>query len=274
MKNQGVKHIRVLKLNGGEVSSESDALAREEPLEISLSIPNANPPIQSKNISVTMRTPGADADLALGFLFTEGILMSFSQVSEILISENAVDVVLKNDQEVDLSKLDRHFYTSSSCGVCGKASIEMIQTQARIQKTNADFKVTAKLIHSLPAELLKKQQLFESTGGLHAAALFSSDGVFEGLCEDVGRHNALDKLLGQALQKEKIPLNNQLLLLSGRASFELIQKAIMAGLHFIMAVGAPSSLALELAQEHNLTLIGFLKADRFNVYNDVGRIEF
>ncbi len=274
MTNPAVKNTRILKLGEENVSTEMDFLAVEEPLEISLSIPSANPAILSKNISITMRTPGSDTDLALGFLFTEGVLGSYQQLSHVEVSENAVHVILKDEEGIDLSKLDRHFYTSSSCGVCGKTSIEMIQTIPRIGEVKSSFKVPSALLKSLPARLRKQQQIFESTGGLHAAALFSLEGEIKGLCEDVGRHNALDKLIGQALQKQLLPLHKHLLLLSGRASFELIQKAVMARISFVLAVGAPSSLAVDLAKEHSLTLVGFLKADRFNVYNDVDRIEF
>lgn len=274
MTNPAVKNARILKLSEENFSSEIDLVAVEEPLEISLSIPTATPPLISKNISITMRTPGSDTDLALGFLFTEGVLRSFEQLKKVESSENAINVVLNGEEGVDLSKLERHFYTSSSCGVCGKSSIEMIRTSPQFASLGSNFKVAPELVKSLPSKLRKQQRLFESTGGLHAAALFSLEGAIAGLCEDVGRHNALDKLIGQALQKQQLPLNRHLLLLSGRASFELIQKAVMAGISFVMAVGAPSSLAVDLAKEHEITLLGFLKADRFNVYNDADRIIF
>lgn len=264
---------KIIKVNKAKKRLVSDFLAIEEPLEISISIPTATPAVLNKNISITMRTPNNDANLALGFLFTEGIISVHTAVTQIIQSENKINLFLKNDSQIDLSTLDRNFYTSSSCGVCGKASIDSIKTVCTIDTKKERFKVDSTCIQDLPAKLRVAQEVFESTGGLHAAALFSLEGVLLFLREDVGRHNALDKLIGHALTENLMPLSKHLLLLSGRASFELIQKAAMAGIQFIMAVGAPSSLAVELATEFDITLIGFLTKEKFNIYCGEKRVE-
>ena len=174
---------------------------------------------------------------------------------------------------IDLGKLERNFYTSSSCGVCGKASIEAIKTICRLPPSSGDFQIEKNRIKSFPGILQKEQQVFNNTGGIHAAALFNIQGELIAMREDVGRHNALDKIIGNVLSKRLLPLDQYLLFLSGRASFELIQKAAMAGIHFVMAVGAPSSLAIEMAMEHNITLIGFLSETRYNIYSGSKRIK-
>lgn len=271
------RSVDIVRISESTSENIQDGLAVEEPLEISLSIPDAEPPLISKNISITMRTPGGDEDLALGFLFTEGIIKSYSQVSKVVNDKNRIHFILNHSQDLDLSKLDRHFYTSSSCGVCGKASLEAIKTVCQLDSLpQQQWRVQHSLLYSLPEKLRTQQAVFESTGGIHAAALFSQSGDFLLSREDVGRHNALDKLIGAALNDHStlsLPLNEQLLLLSGRASFELIQKAVMAGIKFIMAIGAPSSLAVELAKEHEITLVGFLKRDRYNIYSRKDRIK-
>lgn len=260
-------------MQGGAVTNADDFLAVEEPLEIRLAYGDKNNRVV-KNISVTMRTPGNDAELAAGFLFTEGILKNHSdikQVNEPL--ENIISVELNENVKTDLKKLERHFYTSSSCGVCGKTSIESVKTVTRGKPIADTLQVSSAVLVLFPNTLRKKQNVFEHTGGLHASALFDSDGKLILLREDVGRHNALDKLVGAALQSGMIPLNNFVLLLSGRASFELIQKAAMAGIRIVAAVGAPSSLAVEMAKEFGMTLIGFLRGERFNIYCGEQRIE-
>ncbi len=277
VKNQDMttKRVDVLRIRPTEAESILDGLAVEEPLEISLSIPSAQPPVLDKSISITMRTPGADKDLAIGFLFTEGMISKGSQIEKITKAENRIQVFLNSDQGVDLSKLDRHFYTSSSCGVCGKASLEAIKTVCQLKEVDAkEWQVNQDLLYNLPSKLREKQAVFADTGGIHAAALFDINGQFLLSREDVGRHNALDKLVGAALTSDRfsLPLDEQLLLLSGRASFELIQKAVMAGITFVMAIGAPSSLAVELAIEHEITLVGFLKKERYNIYAGGQRI--
>lgn len=257
-----------------------DNLAVEEPLEIRVIYGPENQRV-SKNISITMRTPGADADLAAGFLFTEGIIQNGNEITQILhfeklpgilTDENVIIVELNPDSTFDLSKLERNFYTTSSCGVCGKASIDAIRTVSQKTTHAPSWTVAPDLIYALP-EIQRQAQLnFESTGGLHASALFDLQGALLDIREDVGRHNALDKLIGHFVKQSAVPLSEQILLLSGRASFELLQKSAMAGIQMVCAVGAPSSLAAETAAEFGITLIGFLKAGRFNVYSAPQRI--
>jgi FdhD protein len=271
-----VSHSTIKKIDSGNISEIDDLLAVEEPLEIRLVYGDANSRKQ-KNISVTMRTPGNDRELAAGFLFTEGIVKNKKDISEIKHTgnnENTVCVELKENVAVDLNKLERHFYTTSSCGVCGKSSIDAIRTLGN--STSKGFPVfsvvKSEIIYKLPLLLREKQNVFESTGGLHASALFDLNGNLILLREDVGRHNALDKLIGAAIEENMLPLDNTILLLSGRASFELIQKAAMAEIKIVAAVGAPSSLAVELAKEFDITLIGFLRDKRFNIYCGEERI--
>ncbi|NAS13377.1 formate dehydrogenase accessory sulfurtransferase FdhD [Poritiphilus flavus] len=273
MEKEAVEHIRIKKIRSKEISFEEDLLACEEPLEILIKLPGTSEHTAPKTISITMRTPGADSDLALGFLFTEGILTDFSQVAKVAEGNNSTLVTLKSAETVDLSKLERHFYTSSSCGVCGKTSIDFLRLAPKWKSVSTDWKVSSEVLQTLPAKLRDQQAVFERTGGLHAAALFSNSGELLQLCEDIGRHNALDKLIGQAFQNDTLPLEKYLLLLSGRASFELIQKAVMAGIPMVAAVGAPSNLAVELAKEFNISLIGFLKRHGFNIYNEGNCIE-
>lgn len=277
-----ISEVKIIKINSLQTANkaiDNDILAVEEPLEIRL-VYGSNQSRTTKNISITMRTPGHDFELAQGFLFTEGIIKNYNQILEIsyfnslLNPENIVIVELREDVELDLLKLERHFYTSSSCGVCGKASIEAVKTTGDIHKTVSaeTIKVSKELIYSLPDILRKNQNIFESTGGLHASALFNLEGELIIAREDVGRHNALDKLIGVALAKNLLPLDKHILLLSGRASFELIQKATMATVKIVAAIGAPSSLAVQMAHEFGITLIGFLKDERFNIYTGEERI--
>ncbi|MCM4169756.1 Sulfur carrier protein FdhD [Arenibacter antarcticus] len=264
---------KIIKVKFDETEEITDTLAVEEPLEISISVLQASPPISNKNISITMRTPGNDTDLAVGFLFTEGILATADQIDKISLADNTVHIYLNNSENIDLSKLERHFYTSSSCGVCGKASLEAIKTVSLLPPSSANFQVEKNLLNSFPEILNQQQTIFNRTGGIHAAALFELSGNILNLREDVGRHNALDKLIGNCFQHNHFPLDNHILFLSGRVSFELIQKAVMAGIHFIAAVGAPSSLAVEMAIEHDVTLVGFLSKTRYNIYNGANRIK-
>lgn len=256
-----------------------DLLAVEEPMEIRIGFGQEGDR-QQKSISVTMRTPGNDFELALGFLYTEGIIQSQKDVYKIQYctelnnieqQENIVRVELNPNVMVDFQKLQRNFYTTSSCGVCGKESIEAIKTNCELRISNDEFRTHRDVIISLPVKLRAQQNVFEHTGGLHACALFTKDGELLMLREDVGRHNALDKLIGATLESELGKCS--ILLLSGRASFELIQKAVMAGIPIVCAVGAPSSLAVQTAQEFGITLIGFLRGDRFNVYCHSNRIQ-
>ena len=272
MKKNSINQIQIIKIEDSKVTKKEDFLAVEEPLEISISVIEKDPPILCKNISITMRTPSNDRDLALGFLFTEGIIYNHKQIDDIHFAENNINIFLNTSEPIDLSQIERHSYVSSSCGICGKASIDAIRTTCRLENEEDSIKIDKDLIKQFPTLLNKQQAVFESTGGLHAAALFSTQGELINLREDVGRHNALDKLIGWAFQKDLLPANDTLLLLSGRASFELIQKAAMAGIKFVMAVGAPSSLAVELAKEFDITLIGFLNGSRYNIYCGEKRI--
>jgi FdhD protein len=272
--NRPILTVPVQKVAGDSSAPVQDLLAVEEPLEIRLG---------EKSVSITMRTPGHDFELAAGFLFTEGILHDRAEIREIRWAHqangnarqlgNSVSVELNPGVEVDIDRLERHFYTTSSCGVCGKASIEAIQMQGcPVLPRNAP-RVTSAVIHHLPETLRRAQPVFERTGGLHAAALFDSEGNLQLLREDVGRHNAVDKLVGAEMLAGRTPLSDRLLLVSGRASFELVQKALMAGIPILAAVGAPSSLAVETAQRFQMTLLGFVRDGRFNIYSGASRIQ-
>lgn len=265
--------VKINKLTPAGFNSEEDFLAIEEPLEIRLSyFQNSNR--KENNLSITMRTPGEDSELALGFLFTEGIIDSMNQVLSInSYSENIITIAFTENVIFDIKKLEKHFYTSSSCGICGKTSIEAIRTIKSSTTNNKTLIVNSTVIQNLPSALRIKQNIFEQTGGLHASAIFNPEGELILLCEDVGRHNALDKLIGSALKTNILPLEKYILLLSGRASFELIQKATMAGITIVASIGAPSSLAVELANEREMTLIGFLRNKQFNIYCGKERIK-
>lgn len=222
-----------------------------------------------------MRTPGHDAELAAGFLFTEGILHSSSEIAGIELDgerRNTIHVRTSPGCEIDYERLERHFYTSSSCGVCGKTSIDAVRTAGCPMLPAGAPRVNAAVINALPDRLRAAQAVFDRTGGLHAAALFTAAGEFVDLREDVGRHNALDKLIGSALLAGQVPLGEHILLVSGRTSFELIQKSVMAGIAVVAAVGAPSSLAVETAQRFGQTLAGFVRDGRFNLYSGSERI--
>jgi FdhD protein len=265
--------------SGHPTATGDDAVAVEEPLEIRLGRV-VDGKLRLQPVSITMRTPGDDFELAAGFLFTEGILKSSDQIREILHcgkgkgASNTLRVELAAGVDVDMKRLERNFYTTSSCGVCGKTSLEALATGAQPVATPAGFTVDAHLIDELPERLRSKQHAFRSTGGLHASALFSRTGELLGLREDVGRHNALDKLIGARFLAGTLPANDTILFLSGRASFELLQKAVMAGIPVVCAVGAPSSLAIEAAREFGLTLLGFVRGNRFNVYAGQERLAY
>lgn len=273
MKSRSLSEVSIDKISDkGSRFDETDLLAVEEPLEIRLGF-YENGRRKHQAVSVTMRTPDHDFELAAGFLFTEAIIKSADQIETIKHCapktssgwENTVRVDLRDGADVDISKLQRHFYTSSSCGVCGKSSIEAIQTG--VSALESDLVVKAEMIHQLPEILRQSQIVFGVTGGLHASALFDADGNLEILREDVGRHNALDKVIGAEFLAGKTPLSDKILLVSGRVSFELVQKALMAGIPILAAVGSPSSLAVELAEEYGMTLIGFVRGNRFNIYS-------
>ena len=265
----------IVRVEGGHAGDpREDLLAVEEPLEIQLGYERKGWRVH-KSVSITMRTPGNDPELAVGFLFTEGIVTDSAQITEVSFGEeNVVRVELRDGVSVDLRRLERHFYTTSSCGVCGKASIAALNlgTRARISSPGPVF--DAATIHKLPATLRATQAVFDQTGGLHAAALFDVDGTLIAQREDVGRHNAVDKLIGsQLLGGAALPISGRLLFVSGRASFELVQKALAAGLPILAAVGAPSSLAVGLAAAHGMTLLGFVRGGRFNIYAGEQRIQ-
>ena len=251
-------------------SKTNDLLAVEAPLEISI-IHGEGLSREKKNISITMCTPGHEAELAMGFLFTEGIIRKADDIVNIypapeFTNENTITVELRPGIVFDPAKLERHFYTSSSCGVCGKSSISAVKNVITKDECTDQISIAPSLLLTLPDTLRKQQEVFGQTGGLHASALFDLLGNLVLTREDVGRHNALDKLIGAALEKEWVPLDQHILLLSGRASFELIQKAAMAGIRVVCAVGAPSSLAVEMANDCGMTLVGFLREKRFNIY--------
>lgn len=274
MKGNRVENIRIYKVTTAGMQDAPDKVAVEEPLQIQLQYSTATGQML-KHIAVTMRTPGNDAELAAGFLFTEGIIRIAADIREIKqvhADENSVQVILKENVQPILGNASRNFYTTSSCGICGKASIDAISTVSQYAGGGNDSVIPAAVFYTLQAALQKHQKAFEDTGGIHASALFSPAGDFIMLREDVGRHNALDKIIGAALLQAILPLDNCILLLSGRASFELVQKAVMAGIQIIASVGAPSSLAVEMAAEHAVTLLGFLKEDRFNIYSGNKRI--
>ncbi|WP_295719518.1 formate dehydrogenase accessory sulfurtransferase FdhD [Mucilaginibacter sp.] len=271
--------IPIVKVAGVTSIQTTDALAIEEPLEIRLEYGQEGQR-QVQNISVTMRTPGHDAELATGFLFTEGIIKNADDIASTIHTfiacaenkENVIQVSLNPGVVPQLQNTERNFYTTSSCGVCGKGSIDAIRTVSSFEPHADHDTVIPDILCQLPVILQRHQRVFADTGGLHASALFTPQGELLLLREDVGRHNALDKLIGAALGYGWLPLQQTVLLLSGRASFELVQKAAMAGINIIAAIGAPSSLAVQLAEEFNITLVGFLRNEHFNIYTAAHRV--
>jgi FdhD protein len=262
--------------SAGNAVSRPDTLTAEEPLEIRVG-PTGGP---KRALAVTMRTPGDDIDLAIGFLVTEGIIRSSDDVRTAQLcagtdepnTYNVVDVTLAGHVPAPEVDPTRNFYTTSSCGVCGKASIDAVRTKSRYAVDADDMSIGADVLAGLPDALRRVQRTFESTGGLHAAALFTASGDLVVAREDVGRHNAVDKIVGWAARADRLPLGGHVLLVSGRASFELTQKASMAGIPMLAAVSAPSTLAADLADEVGLTLIGFLRSPTMNVYTRPDRI--
>ncbi len=266
---------RVWVVENGKMRSRLDHITTEEPLEIRLA------PFQ-KSVAVTMRTPGADFELAAGFLYAEGVVNRREDIQRIsyCVDEsvdgeqryNIVNVELRHGLIPDLQPLERHFYTSSACGVCGKASLDALRLRG-CSAIVAGLTVTPEIIYSLPNQLRAAQGIFTATGGLHAAATFDAQGQLLNLREDIGRHNALDKLIGSAFLSDELPLNNHIVLVSGRSSFEILQKSAIAGVPIVCSVSAPSSLAVSVAKEFGITLIGFLRGERFNVYTGFQRIK-
>ena len=268
---------RVRIIEDGRVRVRPDVLATEEPMEIRLLAGDTK-----QTVAVTMRTPGADFELAAGFLYGEGIIDSPEDILKIsycvdsdLDAEqqyNIVNVELRGGREFDLRPLERHFYTTSACGVCGKASLEQLELRG-CPIMPAGPEVKAETINTLPEKLREAQGLFDATGGLHAAALFNSEGELLALREDVGRHNATDKLVGWALLEGRLPLTDHIVMVSGRSSFEILQKCLTAGVPVVCAISAPSSLAVDVAKQFGMTLVGFLRGGRFNIYSGSERIE-
>ena len=269
-KVRSVDLTQVSEWNDGQLIRKDDYLAAEEPLEIRI---GENP------LSVTMRTPGHDLELAAGFLFTEGLVRQRDQIltleeptsDEAGKRGNVVRAVLTPDAAPDFEQMRRHFFAASSCGICGKASIDSVRSRL-LRAPNPDFRIDPNLLVSLPEALRSAQDVFERTGGLHAAALFDSRGHLLVVREDIGRHNAVDKVIGWALLEERTPLSESILLVSGRGGFEIVQKAIVAGLPVVASVSAPSSLAVQLARELRQTLIGFLRGKRFVIYAGEERV--
>ena len=272
----GKTKTRIKVIEGGVARTRLDAVATEEPLEIRLSGAG-----YSGRVAVTMRTPGSDYELAAGFLFSEGLIASLDEIAEIGYcvdreiardqQYNVVTVDLRPHLAVDASLVNRQFGMTSACGVCGKESLDQIERRG-IEPVSSGPSITPELLYSLPEKLRNAQGIFDATGGLHAAGLFTAEGKLLALREDVGRHNAVDKLIGWALLQGKLPLNNQIVMVSGRTSFEIAQKCAAAGVPILCAVSAPSSLALDLAKRFQMTLIGFLRGDRFNVYAGAERV--
>lgn len=265
---------RVQHVTADDAVARPDTLVVEEPLEIRLN---------GKPITVTMRTPGSDIELAQGFLLTEGVIERREDVLEVRYCKgagpdnqntyNVLDVTLAPDVRMPDIDVTRNFYTTSSCGVCGKASLDAVQLISRHCPGDDPAMVSAETLSDLPERLRAEQKVFASTGGLHGAALFDTDGATLAVREDIGRHNAVDKVIGWALEQGRIPLAATVLLVSGRASFELTQKAVMAGIPVLAAVSAPSSLAVDLASQSGLTLVAFLRGDSMNVYTRPDRVK-
>ncbi|MEU6138585.1 formate dehydrogenase accessory sulfurtransferase FdhD [Nocardioides sp. NPDC047086] len=263
----------VLRVRDGVISRRPDTLAAEEPMEIR---------VNGRPLTVTMRTPGGDFDLAIGFLVSEGVVHSADDVASVRYcagatadggnTYNVVDVGLAAHVPPPDASLERSFYTTSSCGLCGKASLEAVRTSSAWSVAEDTLQVTPELLATMPERLREAQRVFDSTGGLHAAGLFDAEGNLLCVREDVGRHNAVDKVIGHALREGLVPLRNSMLMVSGRASFELVQKAVMAGIPLLAAVSAPSSLAVDLADDNGLTLVGFLRGSSMNIYAGTDRI--
>jgi FdhD protein len=259
------------RIKAGSGGAEADWLAAEEPLEIR---------VEGHSVAVVMRTPGDDRELAAGFLVTEGVVRSLADVIDITrcspgensLDANVINVQLSRPQDLDLKRLSRHLFTSSSCGICSKATIEAVQQQ--FAPLEDDFEISPAALLALPGALAATQETFHRTGGLHACALFDLSGRLLVAREDVGRHNALDKVVGWALLENHLPLRRHILLLSGRASFEMMQKALAAGIPVVAAISAPTSLAVEFARQSGQTLAGFLRGQQMNVYAGANRLGF
>ena len=278
-KRSATKDVDVTRVAGDRRESATDVLAGEEPMEIRLAIPQEEG-LFTRSLSVTMRTPGDDFELAAGFLFTEGIVAGAKDIETIEHTSegkrdqegNVVTVSLRSGVQLDAKRLLRNFYVTSSCGVCGKTSLDAVRVVVPHKLNAGTPKISPKIVTALPDRLRGSQSLFARTGGLHAAGLFTPTGKLLSLREDVGRHNAVDKVVGEQLLKGNVPLSDAVLQVSGRGGFEIVQKAVVAGIPILSAVGAPSSLAVDLAREFDMTLLGFVREGRFTVYSDAGRL--
>ncbi|OZF46420.1 sulfurtransferase FdhD [Rhodococcus sp. 14-2470-1b] len=263
----------VVRIRGSHESSRPDTLVVEEPLEIR---------VNGSALAVTMRTPGHDVELAHGFLLTEGVISGRDDIAVARYCDgvddegqntyNVLDVTLAAGVAPPEPGVERNFYTTSSCGVCGKGSLDAVRLKSRFSPAGDDVRVEASVLATMPGTLRESQKVFDSTGGLHAAGLFDADGTMLALREDVGRHNAVDKIVGWAASQDRIPAGGTVLMVSGRASFELAQKAVMAGIPVLAAVSAPSSLAVDLADESGLTVVGFLRGENMNLYSHTHRV--
>ena len=276
MKPSGIRETQIIQVESGRSSTKTDLLVVEEPLEIRLDW-SSEGRRRAQSLSITMRTPGNDILLAIGFLRTEGVISTIHDVQKAAYCgphapkpSNVVKVTLKDHVTVDIKRLSRNFYTTSSCGVCGKTSLDAVKAQG-LPPLLPGPKFTENAIHKMPKLLREAQPHFEKTGGLHGAALLGPDLKLLSIHEDVGRHNAVDKVIGHGLQSE-LNLSQAWLILSGRAGFELVQKALVVGIPAIVSVGAPSSLAVDLAKEQGMTLLGFARQHRFNIYSGQDRV--
>jgi len=267
---------KVLKFKKNKFENTDDLISVEEPLEISLKYKDQNEWL-TNSLIITMRTPGQDEDLVRGFLYNEQIIQNLSEIDNIesfgdkvgkYNIQNKILITLNNSKNINISKIKRDFMSNSSCGVCGKSSLDALEITKKEKTLSSDPKLTKEIIIQSPAILKSNQSEFSKTGGIHASGLFSSDGKLISLREDVGRHNALDKMIGNALNKDQIDHKNQFITCSGRLNFELVQKVLMTNIGLMIGVGAPTSLALDLANRFDMTLIGFVKEDSFNIYTN------
>ena len=275
---KGLSRVRISRLADGRLADRMDVVTVEEPLEIRVEF-SRNGARETVAVSVTMRTPGHDFELAAGFLYGEGLVRTREDVAEISYCHtdepqtyNIVLVKLRPGAPFDPDALSRNFYMSSSCGVCGKASLEAVEVRGCEQIPDEGLSLDPAILSGLPEKLRAEQGLFDRTGGIHAAGRFDESGELVAVREDVGRHNAVDKVVGQAFLDGELPLGRTILAVSGRSSFEIMQKALAAGIPLVVAVGAPSSLAVDLARSFNMSLLGFTRSDGFNVYAGAGRI--
>jgi len=273
-------NYKVTKFRSNESKEVNDQISIEEPLEIILKYKDKENWIEN-TISITMRTPGDDKDLVTGFLFNERIIEKINQIESIEISgepigqyklQNKIIITINNSENVNIDKIKRNFLTNSSCGVCGKTSLESLEIIKKDKITKAIPKINHEIIMKSPSLLRENQSEFSKTGGIHASGLFNTSGEIIALKEDVGRHNALDKLIGFVLKKELFDNGSQFLTCSGRLNFDLVQKALMANIGVLIGVGAPTSLAIDLANKFDMTLVGFVKEDSFNIYSNRERI--